>query len=358
MLDVLPATHPAPEANQPPVTPDAAAPNEPVRTRAATIYDVARAAGVSHQTVSRLLKGERNIGPKRRQRIEQALQELHYVPNEAARTLAPRRPRKIGAVITDLQDWAPQQILRGAADAARTAGYVLDIVAVDVHDEAKVSDALAVLNRRSHAGAVVLASSDTTLAALEQIGLDLPYVLEIEAQLNPGDPQLQAHSYARLVDHLAGLGHRNFFQITGPSIWRAARVRDLVFRSRLDDLGLTHVGSAEGDWGAASGYAAMASFDRRATAVVAANDLMALGAMFWLREQGLRVPEDVSVVGYDGLPEGQFYVPPLTTMTVDFLALGRHTVQRLLEIIEPDAGDPVRLGTELTVRASSGPAPF
>jgi LacI family transcriptional regulator len=323
--------------------------------RPATIYDVARVAGVSHQTVSRLLKGESNIGPKRRQRIEDALRELSYTPNEAARTLATRKPRKIGAVITDLQDWAPQQILRGAADAARAAGYVLDIVAVDVNDEAKVGDALAVLNRRSHAGAIVLASSDATLTALERIGLDLPYVLEIEAPLVPGDAAIAAHSYAQIVDHLASLGHERFFEITGPGIWRAARVRDLVYRSRIEELGLIHIGAAEGDWGAASGYAAMATFDRHATAVVAANDLMALGAMFWLREQGLRVPEDVSVVGYDGLPEGQFYVPPLTTMTVDFLALGRHTVQKLLEIIEPAASKPVRLSTELTVRSSTGP---
>lgn len=324
--------------------------------RPATIYDVARIAGVSHQTVSRLLKGESNIGPKRRQRIEEALRELSYSPNEAARTLATRKPRKIGAVITDLQDWAPQQILRGAADAARAAGYVLDIVAVDVNDEAKVGDALAVLNRRSHAGAIVLASSDSTLTALERIGLDLPYVLEIEAQLRPGDPAVDEHSYRQIVDHLAGLGHERFFEITGPASWRAARMRDLVYRSRVEELGLTHVGAAEGDWGAASGYAAMAAFDPRATAIVAGNDLMALGAMFWLREHGFRVPEDVSVVGYDGLPEGLFYVPPLTTMAVDFLALGRQTVQELLEIIQPGSSDPVRLSSELIVRSSTGPA--
>jgi len=321
--------------------------------RPATIYDVARVAGVSHQTVSRLLKGASNIGPKRRQRIEEALRELSYTPNEAARTLATRKPRKIGAVITDLQDWAPQQILRGAADAARAAGYVLDIVAVDVNDDTKVGEALAVLTRRSHAGAVVLASSDSTLAALEKIGLDLPFVLEIEAPLEPGDAALAEHPYGQIVDHLAGLGHRRFFEITGPGLWRAARVRDLVYRTRVEERGLTHVGAAEGDWGAASGYAAMSSFDPQATAVVAGNDLMALGAMFWLREHGLRVPEDVSVVGYDGLPEGQFYVPPLTTMTVDFVALGRQAVKQLLDLIEPGSSTPVRLSTELTVRSST-----
>jgi len=335
------------------ISPQAEAASSP---RPATIYDVAKLAGVSHQTVSRLLRGADNIGPKRRQRIEDALRELSYTPNEAARTLATRKPRKIGAVITDLQDWAPQQILRGAAEAARTAGYVLDIVAVDVNDDAKVGDALAVLSKRSHAGAIVLASTDATLAALDEIGLDLPYVLEIEAQLDPGQPAVAQHSYARIVDHLAGLGHRSFFEITGPMVWRASRVRDLVYRSRVEELGLTHVGSAEGDWGAASGYAAMATFDPSATAVVAGNDLMALGAMFWLREQGLRVPEDVSVVGYDGLPEGEYYVPPLTTMTVDFAALGRRTVQELLDIIEPGSGTPVQPTTELTVRASTGPA--
>lgn len=324
--------------------------------RPATIYDVAKAAGVSHQTVSRLLKGEQNIKPNLRTRVEQALKDLDYTPNEAARALATRRSRKIGAVITDLEDWAPQQILRGVAAAARQAGYVLEIVPVDITSRTRAVDSVSLLSRVSHAGAVVLASSDQTVAALDEIGLDLPVVVEIEPELVPGDPRVVEHPSRLVVDHLAELGHERFFEITGPANWRAARARSVAYRERVDTLGLTHLGSVEGDWSAASGYAAMAAFDRGATAVVAANDLMALGAMYWLGERSIGVPHEVSVVGYDGVPEGQFYSPPLTTVTADFVAMGGRAVQQLLNLIEPGSVLVEDSPISLTVRSSTGPA--
>ncbi|MFZ0529152.1 MAG: LacI family DNA-binding transcriptional regulator [Propionicimonas sp.] len=321
--------------------------------RAATIYDVAEAAGVSHQTVSRLLKGEQNIGPKRRERIEQALRDLHYSPNEAARTLATNRARRIGALISDLRDWAPQQILSGAAVAARSAGYVLDIVVVDLADVESVRQAVAILRRGALAGVVVLAPSDPLLETLDLGGMDAPVVVEGEPDLSLPGGDLAGHPFGALVDHLAELGHRSFFHIAGPVAWRAARNRTVVYRDRLRAGGFADLGTVPGDWTADSGYAAMAAFDPAATAVVAANDLMALGAMSWLAEHGFRVPDDVSVVGFDGVPEGRFFVPPLTTVQVDLEGLGRQTVASLLSRVEGrDPGPPMRT-PELVVRNSS-----
>lgn len=183
--------------------------------------------------------------------------------------------------------------------------------------------------------------------------MDIPYVIESEPQLRAGEAGKADHPFRLLVDHLAGFGHQRFFSIAGPGDWEAARIRDLVYRERVGLLGLEHVGGAAGDWSAESGYVAMDSFDRSATAIVVANDLMALGALYWLQERGIRVPQDVSVVGYDGLPEGRFYIPPLTTVAADFLTLGRRISQQLLATLEPGSPPPVEAHAKLVVRAST-----
>jgi len=324
--------------------------------RNATIYTVAERAGVSHQTVSRYLKGE-SLRPKNRDAVVAALADLDYQVNDIARALATKKAGRIGAFVFDVDDWAPQRVLAGAAEAARAEGYILDIVRLDPSDGASSDAALSMMNRTMLAGVVVIASSDKVLSRLDLDRLKVPWVVEAEPELAAGSPRALDHPFAQVVTHLADLGHKRFFHIGGPLTWLAGRNRRQAYREVLARRGLVNTGETTGEWGAASGYEAMASYplDAAPTAIVAASDQLALGALYWLHERGVRVPADVSISGYDGIADAEFYWPPLTTMAADFALLGRNTVHALLSNQgvggRPDLGLPV---ARLVPRISTG----
>ena len=322
----------------------------------ATIYTVAERAGVSHQTVSRYLKGE-SLRPGNRERVEQAMGALNYQVNDVARALATKKSRRIGAFVFDIDDWAPQRVLAGAAEAARSAGYILDIIRVDPGSDTSVGDAVRLMNRTMLAGVVVISPSDPILDRLQLDRLKVPWVVEAEPVLRPGDDRALEHPFAQVVTHLADLGHRRFFHIGGPRSWLAARNRLTAYREVLARRGLANCGETEGAWGAAAGHEAMSSYprDEAPTAIVAASDQLALGALSWMQEHGVRVPADVSVSGYDGIVDTAYYWPPLTTVEVDFARMGRNTVRALLDHQgiggRPALGMPV---ARLITRASTG----
>jgi DNA-binding LacI/PurR family transcriptional regulator len=324
--------------------------------RPATIYTVAERAGVSHQTVSRYLKGG-SLRAGNRERVEQALRALNYQVNDVAQALATKKSHRIGALVFDLDDWAPQRVLAGAAEAARSAGYILDIVRVDPQDAPSLSNAVHLMNRTTLAGVVVISPSDPVLELLQLDRLRVPWVVEAEPELRPGDEHALAHPFASVVTHLADLGHQRFFHVGGPLSWLAERNRREAYREVIARRGLANCGETHGLWGAAAGYDAMASYPQAdaPTAIVAASDQLALGVLFWLQEHGVRVPDEVSVSGYDGLADAAYYWPPLTTVAVDFPRLGRNTVHKLLALQgiggPPDLGLPVG---ELVPRASTG----
>lgn len=325
-------------------------------TKAPTIYTVARWAGVSHQTVSRYLRGH-VLRPANKERVERALVELDYQVNDVARALASGSPRLIGALMFDLDDWAPQRLLRGAAEAAREAGFLLDMVRLDPQDQTSVDSALRLMSRPPVAGVVVLSPPDPVLQRLDLGRLKVPWVVETEPEL-VGDGGSPMHPVALAVEHLVSLGHRRFFHVGGPSTWLTARNRSAAFTEVVGRHDLLDCGRTQGEWGAATGYAAMADhpLDLRPTAVVAASDQLALGVLHWLAERGVRVPEDVSVTGYDGIPDAAYYAPSLTTVQVDFAALGRHTVQRLLdEHHQQERPDIAGTAARLVVRGSTAP---
>lgn len=321
----------------------------------ATIYTVAERAGVSHQTVSRYLKGE-SLRPRNRERVAQAMEALNYQVNAEARALATKKSRRIGAFVFDIDDWAPQRVLAGAAEAAREAGYILDILRVDPARAPSVDDAVRLMNRTTLAGAVVISPSDTVLRQLRLDRLKVPYVVEAEPVLVPGDDRALEHPFARAVSHLADLGHERFFHVGGPRTWLAARNRLAAYREVIARRGLRNCGETAGEWGAAAGYEAMGSYplDQAPTAIVTASDQFALGVLFWLQEHGVRVPDDVSVSGYDGIIDAAYYWPPLTTVAVDFALMGRNTVRSLLAPagVADRAGLDMPLG-RLIARAST-----
>jgi DNA-binding LacI/PurR family transcriptional regulator len=330
--------------------------------RAATIYDVAQAAGVSHQTVSRYLRGFSGIRPATRDRVVQALDELGYRPNLTARTLKSGRSQRIGALTHEISLVGPSRMVEGASAAARAAGYVLDIVSLDSRDSRAIERSLDLITQHDLAGVLAFAVTDEMTRAFDRTQFRVPAYLAVESDGVPEDSRgaLARVGVPLLVGHLADLGHRRFVHIAGPSMWSAARNRTLAYRSAVAAAGLHSAGVLQGDWSAASGYAAIARLPGLpdATAFLAANDQMALGVMLALKERGLRIPADASVVGIDDIAEAAYFDPPLTTVLNDFEAQGRAAVATLLAHLGHNQV-PVTTVTPpaLMIRRSSGPAP-
>jgi DNA-binding LacI/PurR family transcriptional regulator len=326
-------------------------------TKAATIYDVARLAGVSHQTVSRFIKGYQGIRPETRDRVVAALEELDYRPNLAARSLRRGKSHRIAALTHEIDQVGPSKIVQGASEAAREAGYLLDIVTLDMSNPRSIQEAIELVHQLDVAGVLALASTDEMSDAFTAADFRVPtFIASEKDDLVTGHPtELTALGFPAVITHLVELGHERFIHIAGPSTWLAARNRARAFDNALAGRGLTPEAVLAGDWSARSGYAAIDALpvDFTATAIVASNDQMALGAMLALSDRGRRVPDDVSVTGVDDIPEAAYFSPPLTTLRVDFDGQGRSAVAELLGTI----AKPVRR-SELVIRKSSGPAPL
>jgi len=337
------------------------APGTTPAAKPATIYDVAQAAGVSHQTVSRLLKGFEGIRPETRERVVRALDELGYRPNLTARSLKSGRSHRIGALTHDLSQVGPSRVAEGASAAAREAGYVLDLVSLDVRNPRAIEESLALITQHDLAGVLALSSTDEMTRAFETTEFRVPaYIHAEEYDTITGRPSdLGGVGIPALIGHLAELGHRTLMHISGPQNWSASRNRLLAYEAGIEREGLRSAGVLVGDWSAKSGYEAVASIaGLTSTAILAANDQMALGAMLALKERGLRVPEDMSVVGIDDIPEAAYFDPPLTTVRIDLDSLGRQTLMTLLAQIEgTEVPQIVVPPPQLVIRRSSGPAP-
>jgi LacI family transcriptional regulator len=326
--------------------------------RSATIYDVAKAAGVSHQTVSRLLKGE-GVRPKNRERVLQALEELGYSPNLTARSLATNKSHRVAVLTQEIGQVGPGRVLQGAGAEARQAGYLLDVIILDVSDRLAIDEAIRQVNGQDIAGILALASTDEMIAAFADADFRVPAFIGAEEDDAMGEhpAQRNARGLDQLVDHLVKLGHRRFFQLAGPRTWVAARNRELAYERSLCRYGITSLGTAYGDWSPASGYEAALKIPPGlgVTAVIAANDQMALGAILALSSSGLHVPDDVSVTGFDDIPEAAYVSPPLTTVRLDFEEQGRDAFRRLIAQLEGRSLLPGIMTAELVERASSGP---
>jgi LacI family transcriptional regulator len=337
--------------------------SEQPRARA-VMSDVARLAGVSHQTVSRVLNNHPSVRDETRQRVLRAIRQLDYRPNALARGLAGRRLRVIGVVSFDTILYGPAATLLGVERAARQAGYGITIVALEEPDHVNVVDAVNRLAEQAVAGVVVIAPLLTAAAALRRLPTGVPaVVVESDAAGNLPTFSVDQVAGARLaVQHLTALGHETVWHVSGPRDWMEARDRVDGWRQVLETAGCRVPPVIDGDWSARSGYDAGRRLAERAdvTAVFCANDQQALGMLRALHECGRRVPEDVSVVGFDDIPEAEYLSPPLTTVRQDFDEVGRRCLAALLDLLDSDAGPvPVnqpRVPPTLVVRASSGPA--
>jgi DNA-binding LacI/PurR family transcriptional regulator len=327
----------------------------PPSSRPATIYDVAKLANVSHQTVSLYLRGHEGFREATRKRVEDALAELKYRPNFAAKSLATSRSHRLGALVYQLTEVGPSKTIQGASERARAAGYLLDIVSLDPTDDRALGEALAQLGQQDLAGIVAFAPVDLIAKRMASVPFDVPVVTEDDEHSD----LVSSSGLVLLVDHLVALGHERFFHLAGPADWVAARNRTAAYEGALASHGLSSIGSISGDWTSASGFAAASAMplDAGVTAVIAANDQMALGALLALEQRGVSVPTDVSVTGFDDTPESAFYRPPLTTVRVDYAQQGRVLLERMLQAIDPAlvATPEATTAPRLVVRASTAP---
>ncbi|WP_333736898.1 LacI family DNA-binding transcriptional regulator [Streptomyces sp. IBSBF 2806] len=334
------------------------------RLRPPTMADVARQAGVSHQTVSRVLGDHPNVRDATRARVLRAIEEMGYRRNFSARALATRRTRTLGVVASDTTLYGPASTLFALEEAARAEGYLVSTVSLRKLTMESVSEALDHLSEGGVEGVVAIAPQRSAVDALAELRHPFPVVI---VGGGPGvdiaGVSVDQHLGARLATgHLLAAGHRTVWHLAGPEEWQEAADRAAGWRDTLETAGVEPPMLLRGDWSPLSGYRAgqeLAGWvGRGLTAVFVANDQMALGVLRALREAGVRTPQDVAVVGFDDIPEAEFFAPPLTTVRQDFSAVGKQGIALLLDLIEgrPAATAPrVAIEPQLVVRASTFP---
>ena len=328
--------------------------------RPPVMSDVAARAGVSHQTVSRVLNTPELVRPETQERVRAAIEELGYRRNLSARALATNRTRLIGVIDPSIQRLGPSNTTMAIQVAARAAGYTTisasaEDAAANPHETLDFFLSLAV------EGIVVVAPTTEIAEATRGLAGSLPVVI-IAAGLAAAAPfHVVAVDHERgardATRHLIDLGHRDIVHVAGPDNWFDARARVVGWRAELSEAGLPVPEVVPGGWDASQGYQAVQEILHRPTlptAVFAANDLLALGVIRALHEANLRIPEDVAVVGYDDVPGSDYYHPPLTTVRQPFDDVGRQAIDVLVAAIDGESPAEILSRPELVVRESSG----
>lgn len=295
-----------------------------------------------------------------RGRVAEAIAELDYKPNLSARSLATNKSYRIAVLTSELLSAGPSQTIQGLSNAARAAGYLVDIVAVDVQQPKSLTDTMALLRTQDFAGVVAIAVSDAMKQAIASVEFGVPVYLDSgPADLTgPIGETFNAFGIEMLVDHLVALGHTHMMHLTGPLGWVAARNRAAGFTAASRKHNLPEFAMMEGDWTPHSGYEAVRStfIDPSITAIVAGNDQMALGALHALKESGRETPIDVSVTGFDDIEEAAYYWPSLTTVRIDFERQGTFLFDALIAEIDgsPAPESSQFMQPQLIVRNSTG----
>jgi DNA-binding LacI/PurR family transcriptional regulator len=320
--------------------------------------DVARLAGVSHQTVSRVINGSSSIRPATKARVEQAIEELGYRPNTAARALVTRRSGIIGIVGPNSAQYGPSSIQRFVQEAARAAGYFSSLVPLSEITRDELRGALDHLARQSVEAIVMIAAQEEALAVVHSADAGLPLIV-VEGDLSGRGLSVgvdQIDGARQATQHLIDLGHRNIVHVSGPMTWTEAKGRRTGYEAALRAAGLRVPRKHwEGDWTPGRGYEIGRELARSggATAVFVANDQMAIGVLHAFAEAGVRVPEDVSVVGFDDIPEAAYLIPALTTVRQDFQAIGQRAIDLVTATLNGSTTNVPLLPPELIIRDST-----
>jgi DNA-binding LacI/PurR family transcriptional regulator len=326
--------------------------------RGPSIRDVARRAGVSPQTVSRVLNDFAGIRVSTRERVLEAMVELNYRTNLAARTLVTGRSNTIGMIGPDIPEIGPLSSLHAVERAAREAGFHTLLTSTSPAPD-DVAGALEFLLGRGIDALVLVAEHRSVQKAVDAAIGDLPVVHLLTGGFPPRTSISidQASGVRAAMEHLFALGHRRIQHISGPLAYSEAQLRRDAFRDMIFSAGLEEFPIIEGDWTPDSGYAAGLRLDPRATAVFSANDQMSFGLIHALADQGKSVPGHVSVVSFDDTLESRHSLPPLTTVHQDFEAVGKLAVKVLVARIAGEQAPPNDLVVPWLVERSSTAGP-
>ena len=333
------------------------------RGRAPGMTDVARLAGVSQKTVSRVINNEPNVSAEVRERVHEVARQLGFRRNTAARDLILGRSHRIGVVSIGTPLFGPASLLFGLERAAQAAGYTITVMLTLEGEEGGVQRAVdglldqgvegIVLSEPVDEGAGSIVACPVPVLSIGRMpGLTGPDVL-----IGGADGALAGRA---ATEHLLGLGHRTVWHVAGPQRWWSAVDRAKGWSEALSAAGAEPPPVLSGDWSPSSGFEAGRVLARTAgvTAVFVANDDMAIGVIHALNRAGRSVPEHVSVVGFDDIPAAQYFAPPLTTVRESFGALAAAGLELLMRRIEgkPGEGCPSS-GAVVVVRESTGPPP-
>jgi DNA-binding LacI/PurR family transcriptional regulator len=332
------------------------------RPRPPVMADVAVLAGVSHMTVSRVLNDHPSVAPETRERILAAMRSLGYRPNTLARALATGRTRTVGVVALATALHGPTSTLLAVEAAAQTAGYYLSIVRLRAITRRSITEAARGLQERGVDGIIIIAPHTWAPQALRDVVDGVPLVaVEGGAGPVPTAAVDQERGAALAVHHLLSLGHATVWHVGGPKDWLEAQARERGWRGSLARAGRRQPPALAGGWGVRSGYDAGRRLlaEKDVTAVFVANDQMALGVLRAFHEAGVEVPGQVSLVGFDDVPEAAYFTPPLTTVRQDFQEVGRRALQLLLDQVTGGNQEERHVVVEprLVVRASTSPPP-
>jgi LacI family transcriptional regulator len=334
-----------------------------------TIRDVARVAGMSTQTVSRVINDRPNVAPQTRAHIHRVIAELGYAPDIIAKSLSSGRSNTVGVIGFGLEYFGSTRVLTGIEQKAREMGFSIILSLLDEYEIERVDLILqAFLSRRVEGVIWSIPGIGKTLEGLPeklaQTGLPILF-LNKEAT---GENRVVALNNRRggqlATEHLLSQGYRHIGIVTGPDRWWETQQRQLGWQETLNRAGLDSIGRfrAAGDWSPRSGERALYRLLEQAPdldAVFVSNDQMAIGVLEAARRLGLRVPQDLGVVGFDDIPEAAYFYPALTTVRQNAHALGAVALERLVAAIRREADEESRnvattwIEPELVVRESS-----
>lgn len=324
--------------------------------------EVARLAGVSQKTVSRVVNGEQYVSEAVRERVLAVIAEVGFRPNAAARALVTRRTRRLGVVAVASAQHGPAATIAGVERAAAERGYYVSVARVREETASGLQAAVDELLAQEIEAIAISEATDIghpdirVPAGMPILSFDMPDRSQRPSELLVAGDEVSAAR--RVIEHLLGLGHRTVHHLAGPPGWTASRRREAGWRSALEAAGRPIPAAAGGDWSPASGHDAMvALLADRPTAVFAANDHMAIGAIRAIERAGLRVPDDVSIVGFDDIPESEYLSTALTTVRQDFEGRTAFAISLLIDAVEgrPPSDAVHVVPTELVVRESTAP---
>jgi DNA-binding LacI/PurR family transcriptional regulator len=335
---------------------------------------VARATGVSTQTVSRVINDRPDVAPETRERVLEAIDELGYQPSALARSLIQQRSFTLGVVTAGLKYIGPSRTLSGITSAAEAAGYSLLLKELPRFDADNVRPIFQALLSRHVDGiiwAVPEVGENRNWVNNPSFELRVPIVyLAVEPKENITTVSIDNYLGGRMaMTHLLEQGYRRIAHISGPMDWWEARQRMAAWKDTLSELDIEMRDEildlywTEGNWSSASGYHAVEKLFEQypdMDSIFVGNDQMALAVLRFANQRGLRIPEDLGIVGFDNIPESAYFYPPLTTIQQDQYAVGKVAVEQMIQVInsarqgrEPIDPKAIKLAPTLVERQSS-----